>query len=62
MTPAGRLHHPRGCRHCTDVDVYRAARLAAELAREEATRGWATELAQYPPIITFRDWLIQSAA
>lgn len=53
--------HRRGCRHCTSVDDYRAARLAAELAREEETRGWATELAEYGPIVTFKSWLIMGA-
>ena len=54
--------HPRHCRHCRSVEAYRAARIAAELRRDEATRGWATELAEYPPIITFKEWLRQSAA
>lgn len=54
--------HPRRCGHCVSVDAYRAARIAAELAREEATRGWATEIAEYPTkIITFKDWLIMTA-
>jgi hypothetical protein len=56
-----RRPHKRGCRHCVSVDAYRAARIAAELAREEATGGRATELAEYPPIITFKTWLIMNA-
>jgi hypothetical protein len=59
-TMAATRRHPRGCQHCVSVDAYRAARVAAELAREETTRGWATELSEYPPIVTFRDWLIQT--
>jgi hypothetical protein len=56
-----RRPHPRRCRHCVSVDAYRAARIAAELAREESTRGWATEIAEYGPIITFKDWLTMTA-
>jgi hypothetical protein len=56
-----RRSHRRGCRHCVSVDAYRAARIAAELAREEATGGWATELSEYGPIITFEQWLIMGA-
>lgn len=53
--------HPRSCQHCVSVDAYRAARIAAELAREEAAGGWATEIADYGPIITFKRWLIMGA-
>lgn len=56
-----RRPHPRRCLHCVSVDAYRAARIAAELAREEATGGWATEIAEYGPIVTFKDWLIMGA-
>lgn len=54
--------HRRGCRHCASVAEYRLARHAAELQREAATCGYATETALYGPIITFRDWLIGTAA
>lgn len=59
--PRTRRSHRRGCRHCVSVDAYRAARIAAELAREEATGGWATEIAEYGPIVTYKDWLVMSA-
>lgn len=47
----------RGCRHRAMVEEYRLARHAAECAREDATRGYATELSEYQPIITFKLWL-----
>jgi hypothetical protein len=43
------------------VSSYRAAREAEEQAREEATKGYRTEVLIYGPLITFRDWLTQSA-
>lgn len=36
---------------------YRVARHAQELQREEATLGYATEMKNHNPIITFQDWL-----
>jgi len=36
---------------------YRYARHAAELMREAVTYGYATEIAAYPPLITFKTWL-----
>lgn len=50
--------HKRGCRHCAMVAEYRLARHAAELLREATTGAYASELEDYGPIITFRDWLI----
>jgi hypothetical protein len=50
-----------GCRTCESVRQYRLAREAAELARELATGGYATEMQQYP-IITFKQWLKGMAA
>lgn len=52
--------HGRFCSaaHERCVDEYRAARHAAELAREYATIGYRTEMAAYGPIITFKQWLI----
>lgn len=47
----------KGCRHWAFVNDYRVAREAAELQRDAATRGHATEIAEHPPIITFKDWL-----
>lgn len=49
------------CRRCRLVSEYRAARHAAELARESACAGYAAEEAAYGALITFRDWLIASA-
>lgn len=39
------------------VSEYRLARYAAELAREQATGGYQQEMAEYGPILTFKDWL-----
>ena len=47
----------RDCQHRQMVQEYRLARHNAELAREEATSGHATEIALYGPIVTFKDWL-----
>ncbi|MBD3784043.1 MAG: hypothetical protein IE926_14030 [Micrococcales bacterium] len=44
------------------VQDYRLARHAAELARETATGGYAAEVADYGPIVTFKAWLQQLAA
>lgn len=59
-----RTAHPANCGHCKRVralrDEYRMAREAAELARESVTAGYATEQADYGPLITFRDWLVQT--
>lgn len=52
--------HPRHCRHCRNVDAYRAARIAAELARENTCSDYPTELAEYGPVITFKEWLVQT--
>jgi hypothetical protein len=49
--------HKRGCRHCAMVAEYRLARYAAELLREAVTGAYASEEAEYGPIITFKDWL-----
>lgn len=47
----------RTCLHRTFVYEYRVARHAQELQREEATLGYATEMKNHNPIITFQDWL-----
>lgn len=49
------------CQHRLKVLDYRAARHAAELAREASTLGYRTELAAAAPIITFRQYLEQTA-
>ena len=49
------------CGHYRMVMAYRDARHAAELKREAATAGYRTETADYGRIITFRDWLIDTA-
>lgn len=53
-------HRHRSCSpaHQQCVDNYRAARHAAELAREFATCNYRAELAEYGRIITFKEWLI----
>jgi hypothetical protein len=45
------------CRVCESVREYRLAREAAEVAREYATGGYATEMTFHAPIITFKQWL-----
>jgi hypothetical protein len=45
------------CRHRDMVYAYRAARAAAEAARETVCLGYATEEAGYGPLVTFGDWL-----
>lgn len=50
------------CRRCRIVSEYRAARHAAELARERMTGGYDTETAEYGALITFRDFLIAYAS
>jgi len=52
------MSHKRGCRHCQMVSEYRLARHAAELLREATTGAYASEEAEYGPIVTFKDWLI----
>lgn len=47
------------CRHYQDVMEYRLARLAQEQERDRATRGYSTELSDYPAILTFKDWITQ---
>jgi len=48
------------CLHRRLVLDYRAARHAAELQREQATGGYAAELAEHAPIITFQQYLIDT--
>lgn len=49
------------CLHRRKVLDYRVARHAAELAREQATGGYAAELAEHAPLLTFRQYLIDTA-
>lgn len=49
------------CQHRAKVLDYRAARHAAELAREASTGGYPSELAAAAPLITFRQYLEQTA-
>lgn len=51
----------RGCLHRLMVGEYRLAREAAEAKRDAECLGYATELAAYPPIITFKKWLVDGA-
>jgi hypothetical protein len=50
------------CGHRQIVEQYRAARHAAELQREQACHGYATEEALHGPIVTFKTWLKALAA
>jgi len=60
-----RKAHPVDCAHCKRVrglsQEYRVAREAAELARESVAAGYASEEADYGSLITFKDWLEQTA-
>jgi hypothetical protein len=47
------------CQHWQSVQDYRAWRESAEQERERVTKGYATETAEYGPLPTFREWLIQ---
>ena len=47
----------RSCLHRQMVQEYRLERHRQELVREAETNGHAAELALYPPIVTFKDWL-----
>lgn len=51
-----------GCGHRALVMAYRVERHRQEMAREAVTGGYATELAEHPPLITFAEWLTQHAA
>lgn len=51
----------RTCLHRQLVQEYQAARIAAEMAREDVTRGHRTETEEYGPILDFKTWLIQTA-
>lgn len=50
-----------GCGHRAFVREYQAERARQELAREEATNGYEAEMAQYPPLVTFKTWLVDHA-
>ncbi len=52
----------RTCLHRNDVREYSAAREAAEVQREAETGGYAAEIEQYRPIITFKSWLQDKGA
>ena len=60
-----RKHRP-DCTHCArtrDLALqYRLAREAAELQREHVTGSYVSELKEYKPIITFKQWLQNTAA
>lgn len=53
----------RSCRHRLFVNEYRAARLAGEMARDEAVGAYGYDSEEWqafePPPITFKDWLTQ---
>jgi len=50
----------RSCLHRHFVGEYRTARLAGEMARDDAVGAYgAEEWASYPPPITFKEWLKQ---
>lgn len=47
------------CLHRQLVEHYRIERERQLQARELATGGYATELDEHGPVVTFRDWLEQ---
>jgi hypothetical protein len=47
----------RACGHREIVEEYRAARINDELQRENETRGFATEMDEYPTLISFGAYL-----
>jgi hypothetical protein len=59
--PVSGSRHTCSAYHRDLVDAYRAAREAAEQARERVTLGYPSELRDHPPIITFRTWLEQTS-
>src|SRR3954465_13448899 len=54
---ACRLRNP-GCPHLRFVRDYGLAREAAVAKRDADTLGYATELEAYPPIVTFKSYLV----
>lgn len=53
---------PMSCLHKQRIEEYRAARQAAEEMREYETIGYQTEMAEYGPIISLREWLVKGRA
>lgn len=49
------------CAHRRFVREYQAERHRQEIDRETATGGYATEMAEHPPLVTFKKWLIANA-
>lgn len=47
----------RACAHRQLVEEYRALRINEEMRREDETHGFTTEMREYRPLITFREWL-----
>jgi hypothetical protein len=50
------------CAHRRFVRDYQAERWRQEIERDAATGGYATELSEHPPIITFKKWLTDHAS
>lgn len=49
------------CAHRRFVRDYQGERARQEALRDEATKGYATELGEHPQIVTFKTWLIDHA-
>lgn len=47
----------RMCGHREIVEEYRAFRINEEMRREDETRGFHTEMEEYPTLITFGEYL-----
>ena len=45
------------CQHKAMVEGFRLARHNEELRREAATGSYASEMASYGPLITYKEWL-----
>ena len=50
------------CAHRRFVRDYQAERVRQEAVRDEVTKGYETELADHPEIVTFKSWLIDHKA
>ena len=50
------------CAHRRFVRDYQSERMRQEMTREDVTGGYATEISEHPPIITFKQWLVDHAA
>jgi hypothetical protein len=50
------------CAHRRFVHDYRTERRRQAGAREDVTKGYAAELADHPPIVDFKTWLLSHSS